>query len=470
MSFLRDYLLYASDNEAPEMFHVWAAYTALSSAISRKVWLPQGRKPLYTNIYVMLVGDAGNGKSLVMHYCKELMSLTGDIPISRSVETPQGLLRYMGGNAKSDPPIESPVRFTCGWPDGVLRDCHPMTILANEFVDFISMDEMGWIHMLNNIFDEGNVYSYRTKGQGEDYLEGPYIVLLGGLTTDIAHEMQKARIISTGLARRTIFQYGERRWDNPHAILRETPEQAEAFRRCLTHMKLLRTPAVSGPFRWTDDTIKWWTAQYDDNSRKHRTRSPTLKSWFASKPDQVLKLAMLTSLSEDTNLEIKIPHIETALAFLDRMEEDLGRIFGGAGRNELAAVAIKIEDYIKALQEPISRKRLKALFFQACKPPNDFDDCLRFLIDGDRVTEKTVQVGEFFDTIIATRETMDAFFAKLPPLRGAVQSGLHQAAPPATDPPNPPTSPHHSGPAQGPTAAQSPDGKPTAPSPPHLPD
>jgi hypothetical protein len=406
MSFLRDYLEYSTGNEAPEMFHVWGAYTALSAAISRRVWLPFEDTAIYANVYVMFVGPAGNGKTWAMRKVKRVLAEVGDIPISGSVETPPGLWRFMNGNPKADPPISSPVAFIAKWPDGQLREVHPMTVIANEFINFISVDDHGWINALNDIYDE-DIYRYRTKNQGEDILVGPYIVLLGALTNEIASDLQKTRIISTGLARRTLFQYGERKWFDPHPKPTFDDAQRAARDRCVQHLKRLQK--VGGAFYWSREVDAWWTNWYCAYLKEVPNQPPAVQSWYASKSIQVLKLAMLTALSEDFHLRLEIPHFECALAYLEELENDLFRIFGGVGRNELAAVAIKIDEYVKARKVPVAKRDLKTNFFTMCKPPNEFDDCLRFLVDSGKLKEATMHAGTYMDTIYAIPEVMQAF-------------------------------------------------------------
>lgn len=439
MSFLRNYLTYASGNEAPEMFHVWAAYTAISAAVARKVWLPFEDIAIYPNIYVMLVGDAGNGKSWAMQKCKRLLAKVPGVCISGSLETPQGLLRFMAGNDKADPPVESPVKMLVKWPDGQLRETHPMTLVANEFVNFISLDDKGWINMLNDIYDE-DVYHYRTKNQGEDNLIGPYIVMLGALTTDVSHDLQKARIISTGLARRTFFQYGERRWFDPVPKPAFTAEQEAARTAALSHLLKLRQ--VNGPFVWTPEVDAWWTAWYRDHLALVPRRAPQIKSWFASKSTQLLKLAMLTALSERDDKVLCVGDFRVALAYLETLERDLPRIFGGTGRNELAGVAQKILDYMEGQPAPIAHKSLKATFFSSCKPPNDFEECLNFLLAADKLKRATLTVGQRVDDIIATPPVMEKFVAMHARQPGAVppvsQSGSPPAAGQQAAPPAPP--------------------------------
>jgi hypothetical protein len=406
MSFLHDYLEYATGNEAPEMFHVWGAYTALSAAVSRRVWLPFEDTAIYPNVYVMYVGPAGNGKTWAMRKVKRVLAELGDVPISGSLETPPGLWRFMNGNPKADPPIESPVAFVAKWPDGNMRECHPMTIIANEFINFISVDDKGWINALNDIYDE-DVYRYRTKNQGEDILVGPYICLLGALTNEVASDLQKTRIISTGLARRTLFQYGERKWYDPHPKPKFDKFQRAARDRCVAYLKRLQK--VGGAFYWSQEVDAWWENWYCGYLVDVPKQPPAVQSWYASKSIQVLKLAMLTCLSEEVKLRLEIRHFECALAYLELLEQDLFRIFGGVGRNELAAVAIKINEYVEARDTPVAKRDLKTNFFTMCKPPNEFDDCLRYLVDSGKLKEATMHVGIYMDTIYATPEVMQAF-------------------------------------------------------------
>lgn len=411
MSFLRDYLEYATGNEAPEMFHVWGGYTALSAAVSRRVWLPFEDTAIFPNVYVMYVGPAGNGKTWAMRKVKRVLAELSDVPISGSVETPPGLWRFMMGDPKKDPPVPSPVAYPVRWPDGVVREIHPMTIIANEFINFISIDAGGWINALNDIYDE-DIYKYRTKNMGEDILVGPYIVLLGALTNEVASDLQKARIISTGLARRTLFQYGERRWDDPHPKPSFTDTQRAARDRCIQHLRALQK--IGGPFQWNNKVDTWWTEWYNSYLGDVPKQAPALQSWFASKSIQVLKLAMLTCLSETSGLDLEVGHFRASLELLEVLEKDLIRIFGGVGRNELAAVALKIGEYIEARDVPVSKRDLKINFFTLCKPPNEFEDCLRFLLETKRIIEATVIIGNnYTDTIYGTTQSMTTFQASV---------------------------------------------------------
>ena len=231
-----------------------------------------------------------------------------------------------------------------------------MTIIAGEFINFIGKSQEGWMNALNEIYDEDN-YEYRTKTKGEDNLTGPYIVLFGALTTDVSYEMQRQSIISTGFARRTIFQFGERKWDEPHAIPGYGVDNTVLRKKLVAYAKGLAD--ISGSFTWDDATMQYWIKWYNKNNALAADAPPHLKSWLGTKATQVIKVAMLNSLSDSYDLKLTTKNLEFALDCFQVMERDLFKVLGGAGRNELAIVAIHILEYVKKRNEPVSYSEIR---------------------------------------------------------------------------------------------------------------
>lgn len=407
---LRDYLEYATDcKEVPEMFHVWGAYTVISSCVSRRVWFNMGNLNIFPNLYVMYVGDAGNGKSIAMDRVRKVLTATEYTAISNSVETPEGLLRHMNGQPDKDPPIPSPVAFDTLWPDGQVNPVYPITIIANEFVNFINKAPENWIAFLNDVYDQDN-YTYRTKTQGADNLIGPYVGLIGALTTEVSSELQNARIISSGFARRTIFQYGVRDFANPCPIPETKPESVAVMASVVKQCAALAT--CKGEFRWSNDAKSTYERWYITNMPKTQEMPSHLRSWTTSKPIQIIKLGMLTSLAESHDLVIEKRHIDVTLAYLEIMEKDLFKIFGGLGRNELAAVTVKILDIIEKHRDPVQESSLRDRLWNDCRPPLDFDACIKHLVSSHRIVRYQTKIGEDIDILISTQDKMREYMAR----------------------------------------------------------
>lgn len=364
----------------------------------------------------MLVGDAGNGKTFAMKKAKRLLGQVPDVlpQISASVETPQAWIRGMVGNDKTDPPVPPVGRFPVRWTDGVVRDTHCTFILANEFINYISLQEKEWVNALNDIYDEDN-YHYKTLAQSSIYVTGPYVTMLAALTTEVSNDLQKTRIISTGMARRTLFQYGERLWHSPVAVPTFTPEQADA--KMAAVIRLNELTKVSGQFQWGQGTLDWWTKWYNAHSVQVPKKSPQTKSWFASKPIQVLKIAMLTSLADDDDLIVETEDIQLALEQLGNLEMDLHRIFGGSGRNELSGIGVKITEFLVGVREPVWWKELynhTFHMFDKRNPMADFEAVITHLKDTDQVRDTTIKFRDFSTPVrvIGTAQVIAAFVEK----------------------------------------------------------
>jgi hypothetical protein len=160
------------------------------------------------------------------------------------------------------------------------------------------------------------------------------------------------------------------------------------------------------------DTRDYYKKWYDDHSiNVCRSAPPHMQSWVRSKSTQVLKLAMLTSLSISHDMVIEKEHIDAALALLKEVEKDLYSIFGGAGRNELGNVALKIFSYIHTQERALPYRKLQSRFFNECKPPNDFAICIQHLVDRGEVVTHQVSVGGIATVYIGTPQVMSAFQA-----------------------------------------------------------
>ena len=74
MSYIKDFLHYTSGNECPEPYRLWSGLSLLASVLGRKVWTFHGRFQIFPSLYVVLVGDAGSGKSTAKNYAKKLFT------------------------------------------------------------------------------------------------------------------------------------------------------------------------------------------------------------------------------------------------------------------------------------------------------------------------------------------------------------------------------------------------------------
>ena len=383
MSFLKHYRDYVSGTEAHPTYHTFAALVALSSIIGRRVWIDQGIFEVVPNLYVVLVGPSGNRKTSAMTPAKNLIRELG-LPFSAECVTKEKLVLDVQEQERivTDMPEQYKTAF------GVYS---PMTCMVTELSEFLGAGGLGMINFLVTIYDQ-RVYDIRTKNKGSSVIKGPYLSLLACTTPDWITIYLRQDVISGGFSRRAIFVL-ETAKSGRIAFPTITPEMDQAWKDLVAYSRVLLN--VKGPFTWDDEARTFYTNWY--NSLIIPT-DPTLAGYYESKHIQLLKIAMLLSLSEDTSLVLKKRDLEFGLALLGLAEINMPRVFSGMGRNELNPIANKIVLFLKGMpatkfagkdgeEEEIHMaplKVVKAAFFREASG-QEFDQIISHLVEAGKV-------------------------------------------------------------------------------------
>ena len=125
LKYLDDYMHFAGGNEAPKIYHLWSALSALSATIGKRVRFDLGYFPIMTNMYVVLVGSPGVAKTTAMNIAKNLVRDLKDIPICADAVTREKLVQMIGR-------IDSPSKKTVKYPDGKISEFSQMSIFSSE--------------------------------------------------------------------------------------------------------------------------------------------------------------------------------------------------------------------------------------------------------------------------------------------------------------------------------------------------
>lgn len=342
MSFLREYETFTDGNEAPRLYHLWCSLVALSSLVSRKVWVEMGYFRVYANMYVVLDGPPGARKTTAMSQCKSLLRAVEDVPLSAECQTKESLVKELAGYKRyfALGQNQSPVEYA------------PITICVTELSQFIGAASAHMIDFLTTIYDETR-YANKTKNKGSEDIVGPYVVLLGCTTPAWITARLRDDVISGGFSRRAVFVYwsGERA-KIPRPIV--TDAQRVAWDRVVEEAK--RIQGLKGVFTWEPDAALWYDDWYIN---KHKIpKDPTIAGYFESKHIQLVKIAMLVSASEGNSMTLSKVHLELALDILETNEVNMPQVFAGIGRNELNAIASQIMQLLQGEGTMVSEKEI----------------------------------------------------------------------------------------------------------------
>lgn len=393
MSFISDYLLATDKNESPPTYHRWCCLSALSVLAGRRFWFRLGPFTYYPNFYTVLVGDPGVKKSAALDVAKNLIRKVGKIPMAAASTTKEQIAMEMGHEKFIGK------KFFANPTTGLVEEYNQIAVFATEFTTFLGVNPTAMLDFLTTIYTEG-VYDERYKNKGSTFFVGPFVTMLACMTPETVKGYLKLNILTGGFSRRTMFVYGTRGAPNPWPG--NTPEQQAALQRCIDFGKDIQS--LCGEFVLSEDGATWYEDWYIKNANALMDRRPNLQNYFSTKHEFLFKTAMLVALSERQTKEITGDDLEFLnKRFFEPVEEVLERVFEGAGINPNAGAAAQVCRMLEALDKPMARKEVEAMFFDQATSLTELRETLDHLCAVGRLAlTKVTMNGQYQGEIIGT--------------------------------------------------------------------
>jgi hypothetical protein len=322
------------------------AFSALSAVLQRKVWLRYSGQALYPNLYALLVGPPGTGKTMAIKLVKQVM---GKVPGIR--HTPQmvskekflqNMVQYGMGTLQLDGDIKSNpaalLDYTCAYP-----------VFLEEFGTFVRRDEQ-FMRVLTDLYDCHDQWTNETKHSGVDRLKNVYLNLVGGITPASLADDFGDIALNMGFLARFILIYAESRaYVDPFEQLTELDD------RELVH-DLEQVSRLSGQMQVTDaakDYVRTWLR----NNLAPLPDEPRLVSYCARREMHWIKLAMLISVAESNALILDVRHVEQAKKYLLSLEQDMPKSLTYFGGSNLANTLKSVHRWAQVITD-MGRKTL----------------------------------------------------------------------------------------------------------------
>ncbi len=316
---IKSYMQYSSYSEAPDKMHFWTAVATIAGALRRRVWIDMGYFQWTPNFYIIFVAPPGIvSKSTTLSIGMNLLKQLEGIKFGPDAVTWQSLVQAL-----------SEANEMVLMEDGTYHPMSCVTIASSEFGTFLNPNDREMIDVLVSLWDgQLGVWEKRTKTQGSDKIENPWINIAACTTPGWIAGNFPEYLIGGGFTSRCIFVFGRekrRLVAYPSAVL---PPEFEALRSELVR-DLEAISLLAGKFTISEPALQWGTEWYENHYRNKPKHLDNEKfaGYLARKQTHMHKLAMVLSASYKDDLILLRDDLSTAAELLTGLEADMPQVF-----------------------------------------------------------------------------------------------------------------------------------------------
>ncbi len=384
MGYMNDFMSYMGGTECPDSFLRWSALSLIGHLCGKKVWTMHGDYfPFSPNLYVVLVGTPGSGKSTAKDFVKDIMTDHFDSYIlGDEIQSREHICKTM-----ASPP------GTKTWKNletTTIEEWHPFYCLPDEMALFVSVDARNMINFLVG------VHSSKSFGTGykKDFdlaqrFKNPYVSLLGCTTPKWIMQNLKIDLFEGGLGRRLIIVFDKRTKDIPDP--KRPDKSSGTYARIIEHLKAVE--ALSGQVKRTKTADLWWRENYA--KIRANKGEQAIDQFKETKHTMVLKVATCLSLDERPfTMEITDEHLWAALDGLNRLEAGINMLTAGIGENPATAIAARMMEYIYVADGEMQERRLRAVFMKDCRDDRVYNEAVNHLVATEELVLIRMPIGD----------------------------------------------------------------------------
>ena len=349
---------YTSGHASPDIFRRWVAVAAIAGALERKVWVQTLGSKLYPNLYSVLVGPPGVGKTTVLAEVTRLWRELTDHHVAPSSVTKASLIDCLEDAKRRilRPGLNPPyVEF------------NSLLVASGELGVLIPAYENDFMNVLTDIYD-GHPYAERRRTKDlRVKIDFPQLNLLGATTPSYLNAFMPEGAWDQGFISRTLLIYSGERVIRP--LFGNVERDDSIFKDLIYDLK--HVGGLYGEITFSDEAakaIEAWHMAGGPPAPEH----PKLVHYITRRTAHLLKLCMVACASDGSSLIISLDHFQRALNWLTEAEAAMPDIFrsmttGGDSRAIEEAWYFVFQIYAKE-KKPVLENRL--VFFLKEKVPS----------------------------------------------------------------------------------------------------
>jgi energy-coupling factor transporter ATP-binding protein EcfA2 len=312
-NWITSYIRQTENLESPEIFRKWAGIGLLSASMERRIWTHTKGSDLYPNLYVLLVGPPGVGKSVILSHAERMLRNITEIFIAPSSVTSASLIDAM---VLAQRQIFHPQ----------LSQFNSLQVFSSELQNFLPAYEAAFMGNLTKLYDCELYEERRRTGKVQHVkIDNTQLSLLAGTTPSYLNSFLPEGAWDQGFMSRTIMVFSDEPSDTELFPDHDTEYSDLLYKDLLSDLRI-----IFGYYRqlsWTPGAkrvIREWKAAGEEPKPDHAR----LLHYNSRRTAHVIKLSMVACLARaDTDLVITEDDFTVASDWLFEAEAFIPDIF-----------------------------------------------------------------------------------------------------------------------------------------------
>jgi hypothetical protein len=372
---------------SPAIFQKWAAVCVLGGAMERKCWIETSIGTLYPNMYVVLVAPPGVGKSVAIRRARDAYLSLKSHHLASSSVTKASLIDTLNESVRT---IITPDQIPAS------RMFNSLQVISSEMGVLLPSYDPEFMHVLTDLYD-CDVYSERRRTNKISIeMKAPQVSMLAACTPNYLTSVLPEGAWEQGFASRLILIYS----GDVHLVDLFSEQEIVVNEKLNKELKVRAD--TFGKFRFTAEAISMiteWRAAGETPVPDH----PKLINYRTRRTSHILKLSMIMSMSESTDLIIDERHVERALNWLLEAEFFMPEIFkamSGTSHGQLISETwhFVYKTFMKDKQKPVAKARI-VNYLQARTPAHNVPRVLEVMESAGVLKKSLTSSGEAYTPI-----------------------------------------------------------------------
>lgn len=315
-SWIAGFLEYTEGINSPEIFRRWSAIAAIAGVCERKVFIRSEGSWIYPNLYVILCGPPGVGKSRAFHTCERLWrKLTPGHHVAPVNVTKPALMDQLFGAHRQVHQLEN---------YGVPTEFHSLLVAVGELSALLPNYDSEFMNALTYLYDGEHYEERRRSSKQELDIERPLITLLAGTTPGFLADMLPVGAWNQGFLARTFIVFSDVLLRSKLSLDAEREHDFNLYNCLIDDIKEIG--AMVARLTFTPGARAQLSAWHEQGHHNTPPDHPRLQHYNTRRLVHMLKLCMIAAVDRGVDV-IGEYDVQSAYNWLEEVEGAMPNIF-----------------------------------------------------------------------------------------------------------------------------------------------